>query len=210
MKINCSNLDDLLFEASPLSMRTAEEHAAECAACAETLASWNEISATASTMSTTWQNDMLWPRIERALRAERRRSPLAAIRAVAAALVLTVGLGGTLWYTLRSQVRDAAFDREILRMSAVDEVEKAERAHVIAIDRLEALAESRLEEPESPLMMSYKEKLMLLDDAIAECRDNVDRNRQNAHVREQLLAMYSEKQRTLEQVLREETHVPTP
>ncbi len=56
-------------------------------------------------------------------------------------------------------------------------------------------------------MVSYKEKLMLLDDAIAECQSNIDRNRQNAHLRKQLLAMYSAKQQTLEDVLREDTNV---
>ena len=47
---------------------------------------------------------------------------------------------------------------------------------------------------------------MLLDDAIAECQANIDRNRQNAHLRRQLLAIYTEKQRTLQEVLREESH----
>ncbi|HVX30931.1 MAG TPA: hypothetical protein VHA53_10665, partial [Nitrolancea sp.] len=63
---------------------------------------------------------------------------------------------------------------------------------------------------QTPLMVSYKEKLMLLDDAIAECQQNIDNNRQNAQVRKQLLAMYSEKQRTLQDVLREGDHVSNP
>ena len=56
-------------------------------------------------------------------------------------------------------------------------------------------------------MVSYREKLMLLDDAIKECQTNIERNRQNAHLRRQLLAIYSEKQRTLQDVLREDNHV---
>src|SRR6185503_5348781 len=100
-----------------------------------------------------------------------------------------------------------AFDQDILRMSALDEVEKAERVHVDAIAKLQKLADAKLDESESPLIASYKEKLMLLDDAIAECQTNIERNRQNAHLREQLLSMYSEKQQTLQDVLREEPHV---
>ncbi|HEX2062005.1 MAG TPA: hypothetical protein VHK90_14785, partial [Thermoanaerobaculia bacterium] len=87
-----------------------------------------------------------------------------------------------------------------------DDVERAERAHVVAIGRLEHLAEAKLDEAESPLMISYKEKLMLLDDAIAECETLIEQNRQNAHLRRQLLAMYSEKQQTLQDVLREDSH----
>jgi len=55
-------------------------------------------------------------------------------------------------------------------------------------------------------MVSYKEKLMLLDDAIAECQAGVRVNRQNAQLRRQLLSIYTEKQRTLQDVLREEAH----
>ena len=51
---------------------------------------------------------------------------------------------------------------------------------------------------------------MLLDDAIAECQTNIDRNRQNAHLRRQLLTMYSEKQQTLQDVLREDSDVSNP
>ena len=126
---------------------------------------------------------------------------------IAASLIVIAALGGTMFYALRVQTHDAAFDRDILRLSALDEVERAERAHVAAIQKLERVADAKLESDDSPVMVSYKEKLMLLDDAIAECQANVERNRQNAHLRTQLLAMYSEKQRTLEDVLQEDSHV---
>ena len=206
MNINCSNLDDLLFDATPLSMRTAEEHAATCAACAEKLEAWNDISNTAKSMQTAWQNDLLWPRIERALREEKRRSPLRGISRIAAVALLTIGLGSTMWFTMREQVRDAKFNEKIIQNSAIDEVEKAESVHVKAIANLQKIADAKLENTDSPLMVSYKEKLMLLDEAIAECQANIDRNRRNAHLREQLLAMYSEKQQTLKDVVQENTN----
>jgi hypothetical protein len=208
--ITCTQLDDLLFDGSPLAMETAARHAAECPSCAETLTAWNELSSTARSMRTTWDDDLLWPRIERSLRMEKKRSPSRWLWQVAAALFITLGMGGTIFYALRVQNRDAAFDRTILRVSAMDDVERAERGHVQAIERLEKLADARLDDAESPLMISYKEKLMLLDDAIAECQANIDSNRQNAHLRKQLLAMYSEKQQTLQDVLRENSDVSTP
>ena len=63
MKINCNQLDDLELEGDPLSLEVAARHAEGCDACMEKLASWNEISATAGDLRTTWNNDMLWPRI---------------------------------------------------------------------------------------------------------------------------------------------------
>ena len=210
--ITCNQLDDLLFDASPLAMETAARHAESCAECAEKLAAWNEIEETARSMRETWQSDLLWPRIERALKNERRqRSPRAKwLWQIAAGLLLTVGLGGTVFYAVRVQSHDAAFDRDILRLAAMDEVERAEQSHLEAIERLERVAEQRLDDAQTPLMVSYKEKLMLLDEAIAECQTNIDRNRQNAHLRKQLLAMYTDKQQTLTDVLREDKDVTNP
>ncbi len=206
MNIDCNRLDDLLLEGDPQSLELAGQHARECDACMEKLADWNEISATAQTLHAEWQSDVLWPRIERAITADKRGRFIAAAWRIAAALVLLAGLGAGSWFAVR-QSRNAAFDREILRVSALDEVERAEQAHIAAIDRLEKVTDPKLEATSSPLMVSYREKLMLLDDAIAECQTNIDRNRQNAYLRKQLLAIYSEKQRTLEQVMREGNHV---
>lgn len=211
--IACANLDDLLLDGSPLAMETAARHAERCAACAETLASWNEISGTAHSMRAEWDDDLLWPRIERALQAEGRQQQRASgssLWQIAAAAIFTIALGATMVYALRVQTRETVFDRHILRAGAVDAVERAEQAHVEAIATLEQMADPKLEEADSPLMMSYREKLMLLDDAIAECEEIIDRNRQNAHLRSQLLAMYSEKRQTLEDVLREDTNVSQP
>lgn len=204
--MQCAQLDDLLFDGSPLAMQTAERHAAHCAACAETLAGWKEITQTAQSMRVSWENELLWPRIERSLREERRRTPRGRIWQFAAAAAVVLLLGGTMFYALRVQTHEAAFDQDILRMTALDEVERAERTHVAAIDRLADLAAPKLEDAGTPLMVSYKEKLMLLDDAIAECETLIEQNRQNAHLRKQLLAMYSEKRQTLQDVLREDTH----
>ena len=204
MTILCKNLDDLLLEGDAFSMRIATEHAAGCEACAEKLASWNEISETAHGMHTTWDNQMLWPRIERAIRAEKKRSR-AWMWQVAAAIAIFAVIGGLAWRAHQS-VRAAESDDPILRASAVDQVEAAEKSHIAAIDNLQKIAAPKLDDPSTPLLVSYKEKLMLLDDAIAECQANIDRNRQNARLRRQLLAIYSEKQRTLQEVLREGNH----
>lgn len=200
---DCTRFEALLLDGSAEAMAEAGRHAAGCAPCAESLAIWRDLSDTAASMRTEWQSDLLWPRIERSIAAERPRASRRLWRAAAAAVVFLV-LGATMIYALRMHGARAAFDREILRLGALDEVERAEQVHVAAIGQLEKLAEQRIEDSETPLMVSYREKLMLLDEAIAECQSAIERNRQNAHLRKQLLAVYSEKQSTLEDVLREE------
>jgi hypothetical protein len=164
----------------------------------------DEISAVARTMHATWSSDSLLPRIQRAIAREERHAP-PHIWQLAAAAVLLIALATLGWYAHR-RVREDAFNQAILQRSALDEVESAERSHVEAINKLETLAGPKLEQSQSPLMVSYKEKLMLLDDAIAECQNAIRVNRQNAHLRRQLVSIYSEKQRTLQDVLREENH----
>jgi len=197
----CETFDALLLEGDDASMAAAAQHADDCDRCRQQLDDWNDISATAKSLHATWQNDMLWPRIDRALRNDSR--PAHRFWQIAAAVVLTVGIGGGTWYGLHERAEQRAYDQAILRDQALQQVEQAERAHVAAINQLEKVASPKLDDPSSPLLVSYKEKLMLLDGAIAECETVIQQNRNNAHLRKQLLTMYSEKQRTLQDVLRE-------
>ncbi len=206
MNINCTEIDNLLLEGDPHSMQLAAAHARGCDACMQKLADWNDISETATSLQADWQSDMLWPRISRAIAADKRQRLTTTVWRVAAAVILTIGMGVGSFLAVRHS-KNNAFDKEILRVSALDEVEKAEQQHVDAINHLAKITGEKLEDANSPLMIAYKEKIMLLDDAIAECQTNIDRNRQNAHLRKQLLAIYTEKQRTLEQVMREGNHV---
>jgi hypothetical protein len=204
MTITCEQLDDLLLEGDQFSLEAAARHAQSCETCLQKLADWNEISSAARDLHATWDNDLLWPRIEKAIRNE-RRSTRTRVWQIAAAFFLFAILGTTVWIAQR-RMHAADFDRDILKMSAVDEVERAEKAHINAINHLETLTSPKLDQASTPLLVSYKEKLMMLDDAIAECQTAIDKNRQNAYLRTQLLTMYSEKQRTLQDVLREENN----
>ncbi len=203
MNIRCEQIDDLLLEGDSISMQAAARHAEGCPACLEKLTEWNEISDTARGLKTTWESDLLWPGIERALRAEKRSRWQSQILRIAAIVAVSISLAAVSWYAGVVRSRQE-FRKEIL--VAVDDAETAQKQYERAIARLENLAESKLESSNTPLMVSYKEKLMLLDDAIAECQQNIEQNRNNAHLRKQLLAIYSEKQQTLRDVLREGNH----
>lgn len=203
MTTPCQQIDDLLFESSREALEQAARHARACPACAENLRLWNEISDTARTMRAEWTSDLLWPRIERSIRAQKKTQWTGLWRA-AAVLLMTAGLAGLTWYAVARRAGEREFERVILRQSALEQVENAEQQHLTAIEQLEKVAGSKVDQP-TPLMVSYREKLMLLDDAIAECQAAIEENRQNAHLRRQLLALYTEKQRTLQDILREET-----
>jgi len=204
-----THIDELLASGDDASMQAAALHAANCGDCTELLADWNDLSTTARDLRTTWNSDTLWPRIERKLRKE-RGAPRTRWMQIAAAVAIMIALGVMSAFALREHNEQRDFEKRIYADNVMNDVEKAEQAHVAAIERLEKLADPKLEQPGSPLMVSYKEKLVLLDDAIAECQTNIERNRRNAHLRRQLLAIYDAKQQTLHDVLREETHVSNP
>jgi hypothetical protein len=63
-----------------------------------------------------------------------------------------------------------------------------------------------LTRPTSLLLANLRERLVVIDAAIADCRAEIERNRFNTHLRRQLLSIYQEKRRTLEQILDEEQH----
>jgi hypothetical protein len=160
-----------------------------------------------------WESPELWPRIEAALAAEaaaaadRRASSRVrgwlSLAAAAAVLVLAV----TAVLRVRAPQPDVpGVERRLLTERALQEVERAEGDYVRSIDALSRVAGERVEDAGSPLMMSYREKLLLLDSAIAECRARVDRNRFNARLRQELLSLYQEKQRTLQRLMKEDDH----
>jgi hypothetical protein len=103
--------------------------------------------------------------------------------------------------------RPVADDR-LLSDAALSEMERAEVQYMRAIDALaeKALAEKALPEGESPLIVNLRERLLVIDAAIANCRAEIERNRFNTHLRRQLLSMYQEKRRTLEQIVEQETN----
>jgi hypothetical protein len=81
-------------------------------------------------------------------------------------------------------------------------VEKTEAAYRQSIDDLYKLATPKLNKADSPLTAAYREKLLLIDSAINDIRNNLQQNRFNASLQTELAALYREKQRTLEDVLK--------
>jgi hypothetical protein len=97
-----------------------------------------------------------------------------------------------------------AGEQRLLNEEALRQVEKNEAAYMASIDKLARLAQPKVQQANTPLMLSYREKLMVLDAAINELRAQVEQNRFNAHLRREMLSLYQDKQRTLEAVVREE------
>ena len=198
MNVTCSERERIFEDGTPAEWAALEAHAASCPLCAEEIRSWKSLSVAAKELREYSDSPSFWPRIERALAEEAAPAWQTAL-AGAFVLVLTISAG---WiYLHRSPIVDPGGDQSLLKTTALREVETAETVYERAIDKLAAETKPQLEDPATPLLANYHEKLLVLDSAIAELRAQAGMNPSNAQLRYQLLAMYKEKQHTLEEVL---------
>ncbi|HEY6265897.1 MAG TPA: hypothetical protein VIW93_13935 [Candidatus Acidoferrum sp.] len=216
MNLTCSDCERIFEDGTPAEWAAMEAHAAGCPACAEELRAWKLLSVAAQELREYTESPALWLRIKRALaeedarksrRAERRgwfsflqNIPVGWQTAAASALILALTISAG-WIYITRPDRTVDGDKSLLRSAALKNVESAETAYIRAIDKLAAEASPQLDNPATPLLANYHEKLMLLDSAIAELRAQAGLNPSNAQLRYQLLAMYQEKQHALEEVL---------
>ncbi len=198
MILQCSDLERALR--TPELMPDMRAHAETCPQCAEELHLWNQISQVAPQLHQEWESPFLWQRIRANLAAEpvRRRAPVWRWALAACALTAVVAMAAMMMHPWRAGGPQA---RVLLTETALDEVQQAEAAYAKSIAKLSALAEKDLRQSPSPLASAYREKLALLDSAIAEAKANVERNRYNTYLRTELASLYQEKQKTLQEWL---------
>jgi hypothetical protein len=216
MNVNCKDRDRIFEDGKPDEWVALEAHATSCMLCSEELRAWKSLSVAARELREYSVSPGLWPRIARALTEEAAkktqhkgwRNWLAFLQSVpigwqttlagAVVFVLTVSVA---WIYLPRERDLQEADRPLLKSKTLKQVENAETAYVQAIGKLAAEAGPQLDNPANPLLANYQEKLLVLDSAIADLRAQTGMNPSNAQLRYQLLAMYREKQHTLEEVL---------
>jgi hypothetical protein len=217
VNVTCSDRERIFLDGTAEEWARLEQHAVSCPVCAEEIRAWKSLSTAAEELRDYREDLQLWAKIETSLQEQeddRRQAgrrglweklgALGALTlgwqsALAGALVVALAISGVYVFRQRNSV-DVGQGR-LLRNSTLAEVERTERDYMKAIDRLAEEAKPELDSPATPLMASYKEKLIVLDSAIDEMRLEAGRNPSNAHVRYELLAMYQEKQETLQEVL---------
>jgi hypothetical protein len=197
MIFQCEDLERALR--SPEWMPSARAHAEHCRRCAEQLHLWAEISRLAPKLHEEWESPGLWPRIraemEAATPVNGRRTwwRWAAVAAAVASITLVL---------LHLPRRGTTGSREFLTEQAFQEVQEAEAAYTRSIEKLTRIAGPGLKQSPSPLADAYRQKLVLLDSEIAELKANVKNNRYNAYLQTQLASLYQEKQKTLQEWIR--------
>ena len=219
MNVTCKDRERVFENDTAAEWAALEAHAAGCSGCAEEMRAWKSLSVAAKEMQDYSVSPELWTRIEHALIEEdtrkaqrpKRKRWFSFLPSISVAwqtalaggfvLILTVSLSRFLVHKPDGGVGQVQQDQSLLKSSALKEVESAQAVYEKAIDKLATEAKPQLEDPATPLMANYHEKLLVLDTAIDDLRAQAGLNPSNAQLRRQLLAMYQEKQNTLEEVL---------
>jgi hypothetical protein len=214
MTISCNDRERIFQDGTPEEWAALENHSMDCAACAEEVRAWKNLSSAASELHQEWDSSALWPRIEQALVQQSPATKNSGWQrffgswnlgflpwqTAAAALLLVALTASAIWF-MDLRTRPSPDNQALLNDRAVNDVERAEAVYERAIDKLDAQARPQLQNSSAPLMANYREKLLVLDSAIADLKSQASINPANGHLRRELLAMYREKQDTLEQVL---------
>lgn len=213
---DCSDFEKALARGAD-SILALETHAAACEDCRKRLRLWKEISESAPALRKTWESPDLFPRIARTIASASPRSAGDSARPrqrfvwlpiAAAASLFALSMIGLYVFKPGESARDPISNLRVpleplMSEATLNDVEAAEARYLESIEKLSRPARARLESPETSLLAAYREKLQLLDSAIAECRNQIEQNRFNTHLRRELLAMYQEKQRTLQDLMKE-------
>jgi hypothetical protein len=191
-------------------------HAEGCASCKEQADADERLMAGLGFLKQPLSAPNLWARIEESLKKEqdikrrkerranarpgrsaittwlRKRTPVL----VPAALV-AVGIGLGLFFGLRHRAPASG----LLAEEALRKVELTEREYVRAIDDLEKKARPMMARMDPGMMSLYRDKLEAIDSQIAHCREALDVNSANAHIRRYMLAALQTKHQTLAELL---------
>jgi hypothetical protein len=206
MKFECGDLDRAMANSDLLP--EAREHFKTCAACRREYRLWNEISASARELHEEWETPGLWPAIRETLEAERKPEVFWWKQwktwAIAATLAIAIAVPVRMWRNSLSTgtaTQATSSTPPFLTEQALREVETSEAAYRRSIEKLSQLAAPKLAAASSPAVVNERERLSLLDSAIAETRANVASNRFNIRLQTALADLYRQKQETLHEIL---------
>jgi anti-sigma factor RsiW len=195
------------FENGKLKAGIFARHLQDCPECREREALAARLDREISALRAPIGAEGLWERIETSLRREKEtaaaraaerpvRSPGPGLRRwlifapAGAALIVLAVLG-------IQALRRTPPGSGILSEAALARVEASEKEYMAAIDDLAGEVRPKVAAMDFRMMSLYRDKLAAIDTQIAKCREALDSNPGNAHIRSYLLAALQDKRQVL-------------
>jgi hypothetical protein len=184
-----------------LDLESLKIHIESCDECRKAYQMDEQIMQRARDLNTNLTVPDLWPALENNILKKRtvihkfKKNKKILYAAAATFLIFTT------LFIFDSYWGDHSTDR-ILSKNALEKVKKAENKYIEAIEELESTAYLNLENTAEPLAQLYRNKLLLIDQQIANCRMALETNPANSHIRRYLMAALKDKRETLEEILK--------
>jgi hypothetical protein len=196
--MSCQKFEEYLNE--QLDLETLKAHMESCEKCKKAYQIDARILEKSKNLNENLKIPDLWPDIEENIQ---KKKPLIInfyttkrllFAAAATFLIIT-----TIW--MFKTYQEEKTSARILSVQALEKVIKAEVVYLEAIVELEDLAYVQLEVTSEPLAQLYRNKLSLIDRQIENCKNALETNPANSHIRKYLMAALQDKQKTLEEIL---------
>ena len=197
--MGCDKFD--LYLKEELTEKEFHAHMDKCQECWMAFETDKDLMSEAAALNTDLQVPDLWTEIRHEIilspeaKDKTRFWPQTLIWSAAAALLFAV----VFWAV--SIREEAPTESRILSHQALEQVKTAEENYIRAIEGLEEIARDKLTETREPLAQLYRNKLKLIDAQINKCRNELERNPANAHIRNYLLAALQDMQTTLTEII---------
>lgn len=181
-----------------------KNHVKTCPVCQEILSADEQLLNLAKSEETSSLSPWLWTRIETQLSEEKAEQKslryarwMKAVPVLRVAAVLAIGIVvGVVFF---GSPRDNA--SKLLGDSALKKVERSEQAYMEAIADLEEKVQPMMAQMDVELMLLYRDRLETIDSQIERCREALEENPANAHIRRYMLAALKDKKQTLRELL---------
>jgi len=194
------------FELGKSNKMEFQKHLTECSECRKLVRQDEQLLGLAGELDQPVRAPLLWAKIENSLRAEKQRrvrqdpqvlrqSPI--VLRIAAMLALVVGLSTGMYFMFKSDAPPG----NILTAAALQKVENVEQEYIDAISELDRLAQPQLSQLDFEFMQLYQDRLETIDSQIERCKEALENNPANAHIRRYLLAALQDKKETLKEIL---------
>jgi len=189
------------FELGNISPSEFELHMKSCSLCREAVHQDEQILHAAAGLNENLQIPDLWPGIELKLKDEQKKNIFSfpVLRnhffKIAAAFLIGTSVVTYMYFSPKPEYQT------ILDTTALQEVEQKENEYIRAINRLEKVALVRMDNFDINLALLYRDKLETIDSQIERCKDALESNPANTHIRRYLLAALDDKKETLREML---------
>lgn len=196
--MNCDFFEK--YETGQIEEAKFQEHLKECSICQQKISEDEKLMTASRALRQPVESPGLWEKIEKSLIEEESKKNKTfhkyfPIFRIAAVLVLIFGL--TLIFITRNKNQDS----KLLVSSVLKQVEQKEKDLEETISELEKIALPKLSNMNLELMFLYRDRLETIEAQIVQCKDMLNENPANAHLRRYLLAAYKDKKETLSELL---------